>query len=333
MLLQTPPHRLSVVVPMFNEEELAHDLIDAVQAALMSYPHPWELLVVDDGSTDETWKRLRQRAQQVGPHIRIIRLLRNFRQTAAMQAGIDMARGDVIVTMDGDLQNDPQDIPKLVDKLLREDLDLVAGWRQNRQDGLLLRKIPSKLANRLIRRVSGLEFQDLGCSLKAFRTSVLRKIRLYGEMHRFIPAWMATVTSPDRMAELAVSHRARTKGQSKYGISRTIRVLVDLLSIHFFLNFGTRPGHFFGGLGLLVSAVGTLILTYLAVIKWMGEDIGTRPLMFLGFFCIVSGLQFITTGVLSEMLMRTYFDGGQSLAYHTRDLTALDDEAGWHDSP
>lgn len=333
MLLQTPPHRLSVVVPMFNEEELAHDLIDAVQAALISYPHPWELLVVDDGSTDETWKRLRQRAQQVGPHIRIIRLLRNFRQTAAMQAGIDMARGDVIVTMDGDLQNDPQDIPQLVDKLLREDLDLVAGWRQNRQDGLLLRKIPSRLANRLIRRVSGLKFQDLGCSLKAFRTSVLRKIRLYGEMHRFIPAWMATVTSPDRMAELAVSHRPRTKGQSKYGISRTIRVLVDLLSIHFFLNFGTRPGHFFGGLGLLVSAVGTLILTYLAVIKWMGEDIGTRPLMFLGFFCIVSGLQFITTGVLSEMLMRTYFDGGQSLAYHTRDQTTLDEDSGWHATP
>ena len=305
MLIQTPPHRLSVVVPMFNEEELAHDLIDAVQAALIHYPHPWELLVVDDGSTDETWKRLRQRAQQVGSHIRIIRLLRNFRQTAAMQAGIDMARGDVIVTMDGDLQNDPQDIPQLVDKLLREDLDLVAGWRQNRQDGLLLRKIPSRLANRLIRRVSGLQFQDLGCSLKAFRTSVLRKIRLYGEMHRFIPAWMATVTSPDRMAELAVSHRPRTKGQSKYGISRTIRVLVDLLSIHFFLNFGTRPGHFFGGLGLLVSAVGTLILAYLAAIKWMGEDIGTRPLMFVGFFCIVSGLQFITTGVLSEMLMRT----------------------------
>jgi glycosyltransferase involved in cell wall biosynthesis len=332
MMLQTPPHRLSVVVPMFNEEELAHDLIDAVQATLIHYPHPWELLVVDDGSTDETWKRLRQRAQQVGPHIRIIRLLRNFRQTAAMQAGIDMARGNVIVTMDGDLQNDPKDIPQLVDKLLREDLDLVAGWRQKRQDGLLLRKIPSILANRLIRRVSGLEFQDLGCSLKAFRTSVLRKIRLYGEMHRFIPAWMATVTSPDRMAELAVSHRPRTKGQSKYGISRTIRVLVDLLSIHFFLNFGTRPGHFFGGLGLLVSAVGTLILTYLAVIKWMGEDIGTRPLMFLGFFCIVSGLQFITTGVLSEMLMRTYFDGGQSLAYHTRDTTALDDDAGWHDT-
>jgi len=333
MLIQTPPHRLSVVVPMFNEEELAHDLIDAVQAALIHYPHPWELLVVDDGSTDETWKRLRQRAQQVGPHIRIIRLLRNFRQTAAMQAGIDMARGDVIVTMDGDLQNDPQDIPQLVDKLLREDLDLVAGWRQNRQDGLLLRKIPSRLANRLIRRVSGLQFQDLGCSLKAFRTSVLRKIRLYGEMHRFIPAWMATVTSPDRMAELAVSHRPRTKGQSKYGISRTIRVLVDLLSIHFFLNFGTRPGHFFGGLGLLVSGVGTLILAYLAAIKWMGEDIGTRPLMFVGFFCIVSGLQFITTGVLSEMLMRTYFDGGQSLAYHTRDWTSLDDEAGWHDTP
>jgi glycosyltransferase involved in cell wall biosynthesis len=327
---ELPPHRLSVVVPMFNEEELAQDLIDAVQSALHDYPHPWELIVVDDGSSDQTWRRLSMRASEVGSHIRIVRLLRNFRQTAAMQAGIDMARGDVIVTMDGDLQNDPQDIPRLVGKLLEDDLDLVAGWRQNRQDGLLLRKLPSKLANRLIRRVSGLEFQDLGCSLKAFRTDVVRKIRLYGEMHRFIPAWMATVTSPDRMAEVAVSHHARTKGQSKYGITRTLRVLVDLLSIHFFLRFGTRPGHLFGGLGLLVSGAGGLMLAYLAVLKLMGDDIGTRPLMFLGFFCVVAGLQFLTTGVLSEMLMRTYFDGGQSLAYHTRQHVQPSDAEAWH---
>ena len=325
-----PAHRLSVVVPMYNEEELAHDLINAVQAALASYPQPWELIVVDDGSRDRTWQLLRERAREVGPHIRIVRLLRNFRQTAAMQAGIDAARGDVIVTMDGDLQNDPADIPKLVHKLLSDDLDMVAGWRQNRQDGFLLRKLPSRLANRLIRRVSGLEFQDLGCSLKAFRTEVVRKIRLYGEMHRFIPAWMATVTSPDRMAEVAVSHHARTKGQSKYGLSRTLRVLVDLLSIHYFLRFGTRPGHFFGGLGLLVMGAGTLMLAYLGVLKLMGESIGTRPLMFLGFFCVVGGLQFLTTGVLAELLMRTYFDGGQSRAYHTQGHVQPDDAEAWH---
>lgn len=325
-----PFHRLSVVVPMYNEQELARDLIDAVNTALNDYPHPWELLVVDDGSSDQTWHLLKERAKEVGPHIRVLRLLRNFRQTAAMQAGIDAARGDVIVTMDGDLQNDPQDIPKLVRKLLDEDLDLVAGWRQNRQDGFWLRKVPSRMANNLIRRVSGLAFQDLGCSLKAFRTEVLRKIRLYGEMHRFIPAWMATVTSPDRMAEVAVSHYPRTKGQSKYGLSRTLRVLVDLLSIHFFLRFGTRPGHFFGGLGLLVGGAGMLMLAYMAVLKMMGESIGTRPLMFLGFFCLVAGLQFLTTGVLSELLMRTYFDGGQPMAYHTRHHTVPKDEEAWH---
>ena len=260
-------HQLSVVVPMFNEEELAGDLIQAVQAALLSYPHPWELIVVDDGSSDATWDQLNLAAKAVGPHVRLIRLLRNFKQTAAMQAGIDAARGDVIVTMDGDLQNDPRDIPKLVHHLLSKDLDMVAGWRQNRQDGLWLRKIPSKLANHLIRNVSGLNFQDLGCSLKAFRTSVLRKVRLYGEMHRFIPAWLATVTSPMRMAEIPVSHFPRTKGQSKYGLSRTFRVLLDLLSIHYFLRFGSRPGHFFGGLGSIVTGIGLLILTYLDVFR------------------------------------------------------------------
>ena len=331
--LPMPAHRLSVVVPMYNEEELARDLIDAVNNALAEYPHPWELVVVDDGSRDLTWQFLKERALEVGPHIRVVRLLRNFRQTAAMQAGIDAARGDVIVTMDGDLQNDPKDIPLLVRKLLEEDLDLVAGWRQNRQDGFFLRKLPSRMANHLIRSVSGLAFQDLGCSLKAFRTEVLRKIRLYGEMHRFIPAWMATVTSPDRMAEVAVSHYARTKGQSKYGLSRTLRVLVDLLSIHFFLRFGTRPGHFFGGLGLLVGGAGTLMLAYMAVLKMMGESIGTRPLMFVGFFCLVAGLQFLTTGVLSELLMRTYFDGGRSMAYHTTTQKVLDDAEAWHVKP
>ena len=217
----TRPHRLSVVVPMYNEVENAAPMIDAVQDALKDYAWPWELIVVDDGSADGTGQALDKRAREIGPHIRVLHLARNFRQTAAMQAGIDAARGDVIATLDGDLQNDPLDIPRMVARLLDEDLDMVAGWRQARQDGAVLRKIPSKIANRLIRRVSGLKFQDLGCSLKVFRTSVLRQIRLYGEMHRFIPAWLATVTSPSRMAEEPVRHHARVAGQSKYGLSRT----------------------------------------------------------------------------------------------------------------
>ena len=323
-------HTLSVVVPMFNEAELAGDLIHAVQDALSTYPFPWELIVVDDGSSDDTWRQLNLAAQSVGPHIRLIQLLRNFKQTAAMQAGIDAARGDVIVTMDGDLQNDPKDIPALVHHLLSKDMDMVAGWRQHRKDGLWLRKIPSKLANRLIRNVSGLNFQDLGCSLKAFRASVLRKIRLYGEMHRFIPAWLATVTSPHRMAEIPVAHFPRTKGQSKYGLSRTFRVLLDLLSIHYFLRFGSRPGHFFGGLGSVVTGTGLLILTYLGILKVLGESIGNRPLMFLGFFAVVSGIQLLTTGVIAEILMRTYYDAGKFDSYHSLNFKPVNPSEAWH---
>jgi glycosyltransferase involved in cell wall biosynthesis len=323
-------HFLSVVVPMYNEEELANDLIFSVQSALSDYSHPWELIVVDDGSNDGTWLQLKNAAAIAGPHVRLIKLLRNFKQTAAMQAGIDAARGDVIVTMDGDLQNDPTDIPQLVSKLLRDDLDMVAGWRKNRQDGLWFRKIPSKLANRLIRNVSGLNFQDLGCSLKAFRASVLRKVRLYGEMHRFIPAWLATVTSPQRMAEVPVKHFPRLKGTSKYGLSRTFRVLLDLLSIHYFLRFGSRPGHFFGGLGSIVTAIGFLILTYLGFLKLSGESIGNRPLMFLGFFAVVSGMQLLTTGVIAEILMRTYYDAGKFNSYHTLQAESIEASEGWY---
>jgi len=326
----TPPHRLSVVVPMFNEVDNAEPLIDAVQHALAAYPHPWELIVVDDGSSDGTGARLQRHAGRIGPHVRVVRLRRNFKQTAAMQAGIDAARGDVIVTMDGDLQNDPSDIPRLVERLLCENLDLVAGWRRERQDGFALRRLPSLLANRLIRRVTGLRFQDLGCSLKAFRAPVLHQVRLYGEMHRFIPAWLATVTAPERMAEEPVSHHPRRRGQSKYGLSRAFRVLVDLLAVHYFLRYGTRPGHFFGGIGLAVLGVGSLILGYLAVLKLMGESIGTRPLLTLGFFCLLGGLQFITTGVLAELTMRVYYDGRHAQPYHAMAVPPRRDDEGWH---
>ncbi len=321
---------LSIVVPMYNEVDNVEPFVTAVHEALADYDRPWELIIVNDGSRDGTQQALDEQARLRGPHVRPIHLWRNFRQTAAMQAGIDAARGDVIVTLDGDLQNDPKDIPALVDKLINEDLDLVAGWRQNRQDGMLLRKIPSRIANRLIRRITTLEFQDLGCSLKAYRASVLKRIKLYGEMHRFIPAWMATVTSPARMAEVAVSHHARTRGESKYGISRTLRVVLDLLAVNFFLKFAGRPGHFFGGLGLGVSMLGGAILSYLAVLKLLGESIGGRPLLWLGFFCVLGGLQFLTTGVLAELLIRIYYERGEAAPYHTSAIAPSDDAQGWH---
>jgi glycosyltransferase involved in cell wall biosynthesis len=330
-----PPHRLSVVVPMYNEVDNAAPLIEKIEAALASYPAPWELIVVDDGSIDGTGPALDRAARKVGPHIRVLHLARNFRQTAAMQAGIDAARGDVIATLDGDLQNDPIDIPRMVRRLLTEDLDMVAGWRRERQDGFLWRKLPSGMANRLIRKVSGLQFQDLGCSLKVFRTSVLRQVRLYGEMHRFIPAWLATVTSPGRMAEEPVLHHPRIAGVSKVGPGRSARVLLDLLSVHFFLRFGTRPGHFFGGMGLVVSLVGFVMLGYLALLKMMGQSIGTRPLLFLGFFLVMAGVQLLTTGVLAELLMRVYYDVGRARPYRVRHADQIGDEppqeAGWHD--
>jgi glycosyltransferase involved in cell wall biosynthesis len=327
--VQAPPHRLSVVVPMYNEIDNVKPLIDTVQAALQSYAHPWELVVVDDGSRDGTGPALQQHAASVGAHIRVVRLLRNFRQTAAMQAGIDAARGDVIVTMDGDLQNDPRDIPRLVARLLNEQLDMVAGWREKRKDGFALRLLPSMIANRLIRKTTGMQFKDLGCSLKAFRASVLREVRLYGEMHRFIPAWLATVTSPSRMAEEPVNHMARQFGESKYGLSRTFRVIVDLVAVYFFLNFGARPGHFFGAIGLGVLSLGTAILGYLGVLKLLGESIGGRPLLSLGFFCMLGGLQFVLTGVVAELLIRIYYDGSHARQYHALPQPALADDAGW----
>ena len=196
------------------------------------------------------------------------------------------------------------------------------------------RPVSNSCVNRLIRRVSGLQFQDLGCSLKVFRASVLRQVRLYGEMHRFIPAWLATVTSPSRMAEEPVRHHARLRGESKYGLSRSFRVLLDLLSVHFFLRFGSRPGHFFGGIGLAVSAVGALMLAYLGVLKLQGHDIGTRPLLSLAFFLLLGGVQLLTTGIVSELLMRVYYDVGRARPYRVRESEPQEpppaDHSGWH---
>ncbi|MEC5388029.1 glycosyltransferase family 2 protein [Uliginosibacterium sp. H3] len=328
-----PVHRLSVVVPMYNEAESVAPMVERVHEGLSNYPWPWELVIVDDGSSDSTVDALRAAAAEYGPHVRVVELMRNFKQTAAMQAGIDAARGDVIVTLDGDLQNDPIDIPRMVARLLRENLDLVAGWRKNRQDGLWLRKIPSRIANRLIARITGVKLNDYGCSLKAFRGSVIKSVRLYGEMHRFIPAWLATVTTPRRISEEVVEHHARQFGESKYGISRTFRVILDLISVYFFMRFRTRPGHFFGGAGLTIGSIGSAILLYMAFLKLVqGQTIGTRPLLMLGFFALVMGVQFVLTGVLAETLARIYFESGSAKQYEVRDPDHFGKDEAWKKS-
>ncbi|HHQ68888.1 MAG TPA: glycosyltransferase, partial [Halothiobacillaceae bacterium] len=265
---------ISIVVPVYNEEENILPLVERVHEALEHIACPWELLLVDDGSADETLKVAKSARNRFGEHIKVVPLARNFGQTAAMQAGIDLAEGTIIVTMDGDLQNDPIDIPSMAMRLVNEDLDLVAGWRRDRKDNFWLRKVPSWIANRLIGKLTGVVIHDYGCSLKVFRAAVIKKVRLYGEMHRFIPAWLATQTAPSRIKEQVVTHHPRTAGTSKYGLSRTFRVIIDLLSVYFFMRFAARPAHFFGLLGAGFGAVGGLMMAYLLVAKLFGADIG-----------------------------------------------------------
>jgi glycosyltransferase involved in cell wall biosynthesis len=259
-----------------------------------------------------------------------LRFARNHGQTAAMQAGIDAARGAVIATLDGDLQNDPADIPRLVEEMLNQDLDLLAGKRANRQDAWLSRKLPSKIANRIIGRVTGVRITDYGCSLKVYRASVIKQVRLYGEMHRFIPVWAAMVTSPHRISESPVSHSARQFGSSNYGISRTFRVILDLLTVSFFLRYQARPGHFFGSLGLILGTIGGLMMAYLAVVKFgFGQDIGDRPLFLISILLLVFSMQFITTGIVSEMLTRIFYQDRPRVALVDEATTMHDGKAGW----
>ena len=310
---------VSVIVPFYNEETNVHAMVDAVYNALKSYERPWELIVVDDGSTDRTVEVMRECEEEFGSSLCVVELQRNFGQTAAMQAGIDKARGSLLVTLDGDLQNDPSDIPAMVKDLQDRKLDLLQGWRKKRKDKLIMRKIPSKIANKLIGKVTGVYLHDYGCSLKVYRASVMKNVRLYGEMHRFIPAWVAMSVPPSRIGERVVNHQERLSGESKYGISRTFRVILDLLFVWFFMRFRSRPGHFFGSIGLGLGAIGSLSLIWLAIQKFiMGADIGSRPLLLISILFMVASVQFLTTGILAELLSRIYFESAKRKSYVIR---------------
>ncbi len=318
---------LSLVVPVFNEEDSVGPLIERICEAMSPFNAAWELVLVDDGSADRTLLHARKFVGRSGLDLKIVALQRNFGQTAAMQAGIDTAQGRLIATLDGDLQNDPKDIPAMVAALEERELDLLVGWRKNRQDGLFLRKIPSWCANALIGRITGVKLHDYGCSLKIYRASIIKQVKLMGEMHRFIPAWVAGVVPSSRIGEMVVTHHARQHGTSKYGISRTFRVILDLLSVMFFMRYKARPGHFFGSLGLGTGFLSTLILFWLFVQKVVfGEDIGGRPLLILGFMLFLSSIQLITTGILAEMIARTYYRDDASPNYIVREIHSSGNE-------
>lgn len=314
-----PEVKVSIVVPLYNEQDSVEALVSRIAGALSEQDYDYELILVNDGSSDKTVAVTKELIAQGDKAIRLIDLQRNFGQTAAMQAGIDAAVGEFLVTMDGDLQNDPADIPRMLDELVERDLDLLQGWRANRKDALVSRKIPSRIANSLIQKVTGVKLHDYGCSLKVYRTDVLKQIRLYGEMHRFIPVWMATVTAPHRIGETKVEHHARQFGESKYGISRTFRVVIDLLAAFFFLRFRARPGHFFGMIGLFFGFVASMLFSYLGVVKFvLQEDIGTRPLLLVAAVLLVAALQFLTIGVVAEMLSRVLFQTTNQKSYNVR---------------
>lgn len=302
---------VSVVIPLFNEEENVEILYERLRSVLEAYGTKYEMIFVDDGSTDATLPLLEE-IQSKDLNVMVLSLRRNFGQTAAFAAGFDFARGDVVITMDGDLQNDPNDIPKMLEAIA--DVDLVSGWRKNRQDTFISRKLPSKIANWLISKVTGVRLHDYGCSLKAYRRDVVKNLRLYGEMHRFIPAvasWYGV-----RIKEIETLHHPRLRGKSKYGIGRTVKVLLDLITVKFLQSFSTKPIQFFGPIGILFGMIGTGICGYLSIEKLLyGISIGSRPLLMLGGLLIIVGVQFIGLGLLGEMIVRVYHESQKKPIY------------------
>ena len=309
--------RISVVVPLYNEEDSIAELYRQLNRALEDNGEPYEVIVIDDGSTDSSFEKL-SRIHEQDKRWRIVRFRRNFGQTAGFAAGFDLAQGDVVFTIDADLQNDPADIPLLMAKI-DEGYDIVSGWRVDRKDTFVSRRLPSIIANRMISRTTGVALHDYGCSLKAYRNDVVKNTDLYGELHRFVPALASGYGV--RVAEVPVNHRAREFGQSKYGITRTFRVILDLLTVNFLLGYGTRPIHVFGGIGLFSLGLGVFAGIYLTLVKFIGgQDIGDRPLLLLAVLLILVGVQMIAMGLLGEMVMRTYYESQDKSIYIVREI-------------
>ena len=317
---------VSIVVPIYNEVENLPDLVERIAHAMSAQPLGFELLAVDDGSRDGSADKLRELAA-TRPWLRPVFLARNYGQSSALQAGFDRVRGRYVVTLDADLQNEPQDIPLLLQRLETDpDVDMVSGWRHQRQDKALSRRLPSMLANRLISWVTGVGLHDYGCTLKAFRREVIDNINLYGEMHRFIPAIASGMGIS--FTEVKVNHRARRFGTSKYGISRTIRVVLDLITVKFMLSYATRPLHVFGTVGVVSSLLGVTIGLILTVQRQLfGIGLANRPLLLLAVLLIFMGIQFITIGLLAELVVRTYHESQKKPIYYVRKVLGEPAEA------
>ncbi len=308
---------LSIVIPLLDEALNLEQLYRELTETLVEFGRDYELLFIDDGSTDATFELL-ARFQASDARVRIIRFRRNFGQTAAFSAGFAHARGQTIVTIDGDLQNDPRDIPALLGQL-EQGYDIVCGWRRRRHDAWLTRRLPSMIANWIISRSTGVYLHDYGCSLKVFRTEVVKPLKLYGEMHRFIPALASEIGV--RVDEMVVNHRPRTRGRSKYGLSRTLRVILDLMTVKFLLSYSTRPLQMFGLVGLLMGWVGLVVTGWLAYVRLFGnQPIGDRPLLLFGILLIFTGVQLGTLGLLAEMQARTYHESQNKPTYVIREV-------------
>jgi glycosyltransferase involved in cell wall biosynthesis len=318
---------LSIVIPLYNEEKNIAPLYTHLKRVLDGLGQSYEIIIVDDGSTDRSFSLLQELHQQ-DPRLRVIRFRRNFGQTAAFAAGFDYAQGNIVITMDADLQNDPDDIPLLLKKM-EEGYDVVSGWRVERQDPFLSRRLPSLVANWLISRITGIHLHDYGCSLKAYRREVVKQIKLYGELHRFIPAiasWMGV-----SVAEIPVRHHPRRFGRSKYGLTRTFKVVLDLLTVWFLLSYSTRPIQIFGGLGLASWALGVILGGYLTFLKLaFHQNIGGRPLLLLAILLVTLGVQLISMGLLGELIVRVYYESQRKPIYTIREIldTSDGDERG-----
>jgi len=311
---------VSLVIPLFNEEENVHALYEELERVLTPTGLNLEYVFVDDGSKDETFARLSEVVND-DPKVIIVRFRRNFGQTAAMAAGFDYANGDVVITLDGDLQNDPAEIPRMLEKL-DEGYDMVAGWRKKRQDNLLYRTLPSRMGNWLISRITNVQLHDYGCTLKVMTRDVAKNIQLYGEMHRFIPAVAAELGV--KIAELPVNHRARIYGRSKYGLSKTFRVILDLLTVKFFLGYATRPLHMFGMLGIISGGLGGGLLSKLLFERFFLEiPLGNRPALMIAVMFVLIGLQFLCFGLLAEILVRTYHESQNKKTYAVRQVATF----------